>query len=256
MKPLQMFLWSLKMSGRELRSNYSKLLLFVSSIIFGVAALVSITSFGDNLNLAIYDQSKSLLGADITLQAREPFNDELLALTDSLGGEQSEEVRFGSMVFLPKTGDSRLSQIRAMKGNFPFYGSIDVEPADALTRYQNENMALVDESLQLQYNAQPGDTIRIGTRDYLIGGIVRGVPGETAAQGVIGPRVFIPLETVLGTALLQRGSQVTYLTHIMNPELTTAGISVTSCGLYWNATGPGLKRLSRAGRRLAVRSGI
>ena len=223
MKPQQMFLWSLKMSGRELRSNYSKLLLFVSSIIFGVAALVSITSFGDNLNKAIYDQSKSLLGADITLQAREPFNEELLALTDSLGGEQAEEVRFGSMVFLPKTGDSRLSQIRALKGDFPFYGSIDVEPAEALNRYQNENMALVDESLQLQYNAQPGDTIRIGTRDYLIGGIVRGVPGETAAQGVIGPRVFIPLETVLGTALLQRGSQVTYLTHIMNPEQITGG---------------------------------
>ncbi|MFN2374673.1 MAG: ABC transporter permease [Cyclonatronaceae bacterium] len=223
MKPLQMFLWSLKMSGRELRSNYSKLLLFVSSIIFGVAALVSITSFGDNLNMAIYDQSKSLLGADITLQAREPFNEELLELTDSLGGELAEEVRFGSMVFLPKTGDSRLSQIRAMRGNFPFYGSIDVEPAEALNRYQNENMALVDESLQLQYNVQPGDTIRIGTFDYLIGGIVRGVPGETAAQGVIGPRVFIPLETVLGTALLQRGSQVTYLTHIKNPEISTSG---------------------------------
>lgn len=223
MKPLQMFFWSLKMSGRELRSNYSKLLLFVSSIIFGVAALVSITSFGDNLNKAIYEQSKSLLGADITLQAREPFNEELLALTDSLGGKQAEEVRFGSMVFLPKTGDSRLSQVRALKGDFPFYGSIDVEPAEALNRYQNENMALVDESLQLQYNAQLGDTIRIGTHNYLIGGIVRGVPGETAAQGVIGPRVFIPLETVLGTALLQRGSQVTYLTHIMNPDLNTGG---------------------------------
>lgn len=223
MKPFQMFLWSLKMSGRELRSNYSKLLLFVSSIIFGVAALVSITSFGDNLNNAIFDQSKSLLGADVTLQAREPFNEELLALVDSLGGEKAEEIRFGSMVLLPKTGDTRLSQIRALSGNFPFYGSIDVEPADVLNRYQAENLALVDESLQMQYNVQPGDTIRIGVRDYLIGGIVRGVPGETAAQGVIGPRVFIPQKTVLGTALLQRGSQVTYLTHIKNPDLNTGG---------------------------------
>ncbi|MFU8860992.1 MAG: ABC transporter permease [Cyclonatronaceae bacterium] len=223
MKPYQMLLWSLKMSGRELRSNYSKLLLFISSIIFGVAALVSITSFGDNLNLAVYDQSKSLLGSDVTLQAREPFNEELRALADSLGGEKAEEIRFGSMVLLPKTGDTRLSQIRALRGNFPFYGSIDVEPADVLNRYQADNLALVDESLQMQYNVQVGDTIRIGVRDYPIGGIVRGVPGETAAQGVIGPRVFIPLETVLGSALLQRGSQVTYLTHIMNPELNTAG---------------------------------
>jgi putative ABC transport system permease protein len=221
MNNLQTTLWAFKMSGRELRSNYSKLLLFVSSIVFGVAALVSITSFGDNLNVAIYDQSKSLLGSDVTLQAREPFNEELQALVDSLGGEQAQEVRFGSMILLPGTGDTRLSQIRALDGQFPFYGNVEVYPKDAFLRYQAENLALIDESLQMQYNAGVGDSIRIGTHTFQIGGIISGVPGETIAQGVIGPRVFVPLESIRGSTLLQRGSQVTYLTHIKNPDLDT-----------------------------------
>jgi putative ABC transport system permease protein len=221
MKTVQTIGWAFKMSGRELRSNYSRLLLFVSSIIFGVAALVSITSFGDNLNNAIYDQSKSLLGSDVTIQTRAPFSEELQAFADSLGSDQAHEIRFGSMIFLPRSGDSRLSQIRAMEGDFPFYGSIDVDPEDAYHRYQIDNLALIDESLHMQYNARIGDSIRIGTNSYEIGGIISGIPGETAAQGVIGPRVFIPMKSILESSLLQRGSQITYITHIRNPELDT-----------------------------------
>ena len=43
------FAWILKMALRDFRKNLSRLLLFVSSIVVGIAALVAISSFGENL---------------------------------------------------------------------------------------------------------------------------------------------------------------------------------------------------------------
>ena len=106
------FIW--KMAWRESRGSLSRLLLFVSSIVLGVAALVSITSFGDNLDKAIDQQAKTLLGADLEIDGRMEFPPEMEALFDSIGGEQAREVRFSSMVLFPSTGGTRLAQIRAV----------------------------------------------------------------------------------------------------------------------------------------------
>ena len=58
-------LWYLRMAWRDARQNKFKLLLFASSIILGVAALVSINSFSANLQDEVNQQSKELAGADL-----------------------------------------------------------------------------------------------------------------------------------------------------------------------------------------------
>ena len=50
---------------RDSRKNRGRLLLFMSSIILGVAALVAINSFNYNLVADIDRQASTLLGADI-----------------------------------------------------------------------------------------------------------------------------------------------------------------------------------------------
>ena len=62
------FSWILKMAMRDFRKNLSRLLLFVSSIVVGIAALVAISSFGENLVKDIDNQAKELLGADLVLE--------------------------------------------------------------------------------------------------------------------------------------------------------------------------------------------
>jgi putative ABC transport system permease protein len=52
------FAWILKMALRDFRKNLSRLLLFVSSIVVGIAALVAISSFGENLVKDIDNQAK------------------------------------------------------------------------------------------------------------------------------------------------------------------------------------------------------
>src|SRR3954470_13945736 len=96
------FRWLVRMAWRDSRRNRSRLLLFISSIILGIAALVAIYSLADNLNRAIDEQAASLIGADLEISNGKPYTPELLKLIGSLGDRRSEEKRFSSMVYFPK----------------------------------------------------------------------------------------------------------------------------------------------------------
>ena len=198
------------MAARDSRSHRRRLLLFMSSIALGIAALVAISSLGKNLADAINEQAKSLLGADLFIRGRQPFAPETEALLDSLGGEQSREVGFASMVYFPKSNGTRLARIRALAGDFPFYGDFETAPQEATRLFRNGQNALVEEALMLQYGAEVGDSIKVGAVQFRIVGRLKKMPGESAANAFIGPRVYFPLKYLEQTQLVQRGSQISY----------------------------------------------
>lgn len=203
--------WSWKMAWRDARSNKKRLFIYISAIIIGVAAQVAITSFRDSLNYTINNQAKELLGADLEVEIDDkPFPDTVEAYFDSLGGEQAHMADFPSMVYFPETGNTRLSNIRALRGGFPFYGELITAPASAAQNYQEENKVLVDNTLMTQFGIEPGDSVRIGTSMFQIAGSLIRVPGEAAAASMVGPRVFMPYDQLEATNLLQRGSRVEY----------------------------------------------
>lgn len=198
--------WILKMAWRDSRSSRRRLVLFSLAIIFGVGALVAIRSFGHNLEETIRIQSKALLGADLVVGSRQPFTPEMEELLGPLGTRQAEQVSFSSMVYFPKTGESRLVQVRAVKGEYPFYGDFETAPASARERLDEGKHLLIEESLMAQFGIEAGDPVRIGEETFAVIGVVVKAPGEMAAVGLLAPRVYIPYEAVEGTGLLQRGS--------------------------------------------------
>ncbi len=201
--------WSWKMAWRDARSNKKRLFVYISAIIIGVAAQVAITSFRDSLNNTIDNQSKELLGADLEIEMEQPFPDTLNVYIDSLGGEQATITEFPSMVLFPK-GGTRLSNIRALEGNFPFYGTLETLPAEAANNFKSDTSALVDQTLMTQFGIEVGDSIKVGQVTFPISGAITKVPGEAAATAMIGPRVFIPHSMVDSTKLIQRGSRIEY----------------------------------------------
>src|SRR5262249_46011267 len=66
-----------------------------------------------------------------------------------------------SMAYLPKSAASRLVQVRALQGNFPYYGTLETEPPPAAVTFRTGLQAIVDDGLLLQFDAQVGDTIDI-----------------------------------------------------------------------------------------------
>ena len=216
------------MAWRDSRSSRRKLFVYMSAIIIGVAAQVAISSFRDNLNYTINNQSKELLGADLLIRKNAPFQEELQSLVDSLGGDQSTTIEFNSMAFFPRSQTARLSQITALEGAFPYYGALETVPITASNDFQESNSALVDEPIMLQFDIEVGDSVKIGNVTYHIAGALQKVPGEAGAAGILGPRIYIPKRTVQNTGLLARGSLAQYNTFIkLNEEAAVDEIEET-----------------------------
>lgn len=202
--------WTWRMAWRDSRTSRKRLLLFSCSIVLGIAALTAIGSLGSNLERAVEEQAKSLLGADLELNSREPFSPDEEALFRQLGGEQSRETTFSTMIYFPRGEGTRLVQVRAVEGGFPFYGKLDTEPTAAAAQFRQSGGALVDGAILLQFKAKVGDEIRLGELTTRIAGELKKVPGESVALAAIAPRVFIPMNDLLRTGLLRPGSLVRY----------------------------------------------
>ena len=136
------------MAWRDGKASSSRLLLFMASIILGIAAVVSIQLFSDNLKQNIQSQSKALMGADFIIDSRQLPSKKVQAIIDSLNADASE-VNFTSMAAFPKNGGTKLVKVRGIEGNFPFYGILDTEPVSAASAYQESGGALVDATMKL-----------------------------------------------------------------------------------------------------------
>ncbi|GJM35801.1 MAG: permease [Saprospiraceae bacterium] len=198
------------MAWRDTRRNRSRLLLFISSIIVGIAALVAINSFGENLQKDINREARTLLGADLQLESTQPTTDSLEMILDSLGGEQAASVNFVSMVYFPISGATRLAYVRAMEGGFPFYGKVLTEPVSAYQTFKSGKQALVDKTMMLQFNLQVGDSIKIGQVSFVIAGQLNSSPGRAGISSSVAPLVMISRDWLEATGLVQRGSRIEY----------------------------------------------
>lgn len=206
--------WLMQMAWRDGRKNKGRLLLFMSSIILGIAALVAINSFGENLSSQVNDEAKALLSADLEVESKKPITKELIQFFDSLGFQTTTEINFGSMVLFTKTGGTRLVNIRAVGNEFPFYGNLLTEPVNASSEFSQSQKALVDKTLMLQFGAVAGDKIKIGELTFEISGKVMKVPGQSGIAGSVAPPVFIPVQYIEATNLVQRGSRINYSLYV------------------------------------------
>ncbi len=214
--------WTLivKTAIRDSRKDRSKLVLFMSSIVLGVAALVAINSFNDNLIADIDNQSKSLLGADMSIGGNKPIPDELIVSLDSLNAEVSEEVELFSMSYLPSLDESQFVRIKGLTGDFPYYGKLITEPAAAATSYQSGQYALVDDGMMLQYDLSVGDSIKLGEITFPIHGRLMNAFGSMDAGTSFAPSVYIAGTQMAATELVQPGSLVNYKNYYkVNPDV-------------------------------------
>jgi putative ABC transport system permease protein len=202
--------WLSKMAWRDGKASAKKLGLFVASIVLGIAAVVSIQSFGENLKDNIQLQSKALMGADYRIDSNNPPNERVVAIMDSLGGPDAREISFTSMAAFSHSGAAKLVQVRGIEAKFPLYGELDTEPANAAQNFIEKGAALVDATVMLQLGVKPGDSVKIGEVTLPIAGSLKAVPGSTAIFSSVAPPVLIPYDLIEKTELVQTGSRVGY----------------------------------------------
>src|SRR5204862_6920576 len=135
------------------------------------AALVAIVSFSTNIVQSVKDQSRALMGVDISFTSSKPFAPATDSLFDSLarhGLSFARVTTFPSMAVVPRTAGTRFAQVRGVTENYPFYGKIVTEPADAWSLLRQGANAIVDPALLTSLNARVGDTLKLGFGTFRI----------------------------------------------------------------------------------------
>lgn len=217
--------WPWRMAWRDSRKSRGKLFLFIASISLGIAAMVGITSFRENLLDEIDDQAKALIGADVAVSSNQPLPEDRYYRFKDITMDDSKELYFTSMVYFPRTDGTRLTQVRALEGKYPYYGEIETEPVEAARKFKEGKYAIVDEKLMIQYNVEHGDSVMVGTQGFEIIGTIKQIPGQTNISGTIAPVVYIPHRFVESTGLLQKGSRINHVTYFQfHPDIDTTNI--------------------------------
>ena len=200
------------MAGRELRAAPRRLFLLIGTVAVGVAALVAINSFTDNLRDSVRQQARALLGADLSLVSRQPFSPRVEALLDTLSGGslRARVISFAGMAYVPRTAGTRLVQVAAVEGGYPFYGEIKTQPQKAWGELQSGRNIVVDPSLLTALGARMGDTVALGEGRFVISGTIESAPSEVGFRFAFGPRVYIPAAHLKETGLLGFGARVQY----------------------------------------------
>ncbi len=214
----------LKLAWRDARASAGRLALTALAVVAGVAALAATGSLGRNIRAAIDNQARALLGADLVVESRSAPDAEVEAYLARLGGEQAHEVAFASMLAVPDAAGgvtaSRLVTVRAADAAYPFYGDVVSAPADAKAGLAGGDAVLVEDTLMRQFGLAPGDTVRLGRKDFRVAGALQKLPGESAAVALLSPRVLVDRAGLDGTGLIGPGSLVRYRTHFKFPEGT------------------------------------
>ena len=218
------------LAWRESRFARRRLLLFLSSISLGVAALVATQSFAANLAQGVRDQSRAMLGADLQLSSSRRFGPETekrLAAFRRRGEPVARMTSFGSMALLDRTGGTRLAQVRAPEPGYPFYGTIETAPAGRWAELHAGRNALVDPALLTALDGRVGDSISLGDARFRVIGTLEKVPGQVGVGSLFAPPVYVAARWVPAMNLLRFGARVDYDAYVRTTPREAASFAET-----------------------------
>ncbi len=209
-KPIYADAWVWKMAWRDARHNFGRLFLFVASLITGIAGVVAIASLNYSLQDDLDRNAKELLGADIVVGGNRHFEPEVLAVLDSSKLEYASDAEMASMVLFMNNMQSRLVRVMGIDGPYPFYGEVETLPPNAYGKINEGRYVILDETLASQYEVSSDDTVKIGNSFFKVAGVVQKIPGGGGVLSTFTPSVYISMQELDSTGLIQYGSRVSY----------------------------------------------
>lgn len=205
MKPV----FAARLALREGKHGLRRVGIYMASITLGVAALVSVHSFRDDVARSVRQEAEVLMGANARLAASRPLPDSVTHILDSLsaaGVDVSRVTTALSMVLAPSTREVRLFQVQAVQGGFPFYGDVRTRPRGRWGAQMDGDRVLVDPAALTQLGVEVGDSLVVGRARLEVVGVVEDLPTDLGFQTAVGPRIHVSRETLESAGLLGFGS--------------------------------------------------
>lgn len=214
------FVWN--MAWRETRGSFRHFVFFLVCIALGVGALVGVSGFAMNLELAMQREARSLMAGDLEIRSHRPLSPDGVQLIQNLQDRRIQSTTVYELIAMVSGQDgiaTQMVELKAVGPGYPFYGRLITDPpVSRETIFNHNDSALVEESLLIRLGLNAGEQIRIGQAEFTITGVIQKEPDRVAGPFSLGPRVMISQEGLTRTELIQPGSRVRYRTLLKVPE--------------------------------------
>jgi putative ABC transport system permease protein len=201
-----------KIGWRELRAAPAKFTFVILAVAVGVAALSGVKGFGYAFRGMLLRNAKQLIAADLQAQTWESLTPEQISKIESLGTRNGRLTRVTETVSMAGSNRQRVPQMISVKSVdpqvYPFYGKIGLEPAQPLSELLNsDSTVVVTPELEMRLKVKPGDSIRLGGKEFTITGTVTSEPDRLASGFGPGMRALITPAGLERSGLVQFGSR-------------------------------------------------
>ena len=200
---------SLQMLLRDWRAGELRVL--AMALVVAVASITSVAFFADRVGRALVRDAHQLLGADLVLVSDHAWQAGIAEEITRRGLESARGTTFISMAIRDES--SVLAGIKAVSGNYPLRGRLRIAPAinapdaSALAG-PKPGTVWVEERLVTALSAPVGSRLKLGAATFEIAAILTLEPERGTNFFNIAPRLFMHVDDVPATGLVQTGSRV------------------------------------------------
>ncbi|HZV61397.1 MAG TPA: ABC transporter permease, partial [Methylophilaceae bacterium] len=203
------------LAWRQFKSHWAsgevRVLLF--ALVLAVASTTAVSFFTDRIESALERQGGLLLGGDLVISSHQEVSQQYAAEAQRLGLQVARTIEFPSMVI--KGEANQLAQVKAVSKGFPLRGDLTVADnlgtsGRATTNIPAPGTLWIEPRLARVLSVQAGDYLELGERSFRVGGILQQEPSRGGDMFNYAPRVFMNLQDVASTGLIQLGSRVRY----------------------------------------------
>ncbi len=208
-------LW-LKLAYKEITNNFRFSLFFILNLSIGLIGFIALDSFKNSIDDHLNNNSRAILTADAQISSNQPLTDTEFSLADNIFNteyEYSDQISFLSMVAGP--GASRMSQLIGIDENYPQYGEFILQEngllnSESRQKLLNNDSIWVVQDLILSLNINIGDSLKIGDKTFTISDIITTDPSSSISVMSNFPAIYMGLEQIESTGLIQLGSRINY----------------------------------------------
>ena len=202
----------LRQALRDLRGERWRLVYFSVCIAVGVAAVVAVAGLGASLDRGIRRESKQLLGADLAIGSWRPLGQDVDRALADLRHRRADLAELATLVATPaepgKLPRSQLVELKAVGAGYPFYGTVETDPARPLTELLDDRGLVAAPELLERLGLEIGDLLRVGGETFEVRARLLHEPDRIAGAFTLGPRVFVAFDALEQSGLVALGSRV------------------------------------------------
>lgn len=196
-----------RIARRDLHIGFRGLRLLFVCLFLGVATLAAIGSLTAAITDELGARGQVLLGGDIevAMTQREASTTEKADLRGL--GPMSETIRMRAMAQRPGPADGPaavLTELKGVDGVYPLYGTLSLR--DGRYGPLAADRIVIGDALAERLEVRPGQTLRYGTANFVIAGIIAEEPDRVGEGFTLGPVAIVSLDGLRRTGLIQPGS--------------------------------------------------